>query len=100
MESDCYHHSCSLSDGDLGPSLERHEPDTIDSADGYRAFRGNDPGIESLMRDAGFAQGASGRKTTIRPGGDGGECAAHDVNQARGVSRDLAFTTAWVNVRR
>jgi len=27
---------------------------TIDPAEGYRAFRGKDPGIDALMRDRGF----------------------------------------------
>ena len=28
---------------------------TVDPADGYRAFRGRDPGIDALMRKRGFA---------------------------------------------
>jgi len=27
---------------------------TVDPADGYRAFRGRDPGIDALMRKRGF----------------------------------------------
>jgi peptidyl-dipeptidase Dcp len=29
--------------------------DTVDPADGYRAFRGRDPQIDALMRKRGFA---------------------------------------------
>jgi peptidyl-dipeptidase Dcp len=43
---------------------------TVDPADGYRAFRGRDPGIAALMRRRGFpvpaasAAGAPARKST------------------------------------
>jgi peptidyl-dipeptidase Dcp len=35
---------------------------TVDPADGYRAFRGHDAGIGALMRDRGFPEGAPGSR--------------------------------------
>ncbi|HVH41746.1 MAG TPA: hypothetical protein VM925_05365 [Labilithrix sp.] len=35
--------------------------DTIDPADGYRAFRGRDPGTGALMRKRGFVKGAKAK---------------------------------------
>jgi peptidyl-dipeptidase Dcp len=39
--------------------------DTVDPADGYRAFRGKDPGTDALMRKRGFAKkGAPAKKAS------------------------------------
>ena len=45
-------------DRDMAKRLRDHVfsvGDTVDPADGYRAFRGRDPGIDALMRKRGFA---------------------------------------------
>jgi peptidyl-dipeptidase Dcp len=36
--------------------------DTVDPAEGYRAFRGRDPGIDALMRKRGFAAKLANKK--------------------------------------
>ena len=46
-------------DPDVARRLRRHVfsvGNTVDPADGYRAFRGRDPGIGALMRDRGFPE--------------------------------------------
>jgi peptidyl-dipeptidase Dcp len=40
---------------------------TVDPADGYRAFRGRDPGIGALMRKRGFPAPAAGAAQTSQP---------------------------------
>ncbi len=46
--------------------------DTVDPADGYRAFRGRDPGIDALMRKRGFAPPAGPRASRAPSQGSGG----------------------------
>jgi peptidyl-dipeptidase Dcp len=44
---------------------------TEDPADGYRAFRGRDPGIDALMRKRGFAPPLAASTAATRPASDG-----------------------------
>ena len=59
--AELFHEASGLYDREIAERLRRHVlsvGDTIDPADGYRAFRGRDARIEALLRDRGFAEPA------------------------------------------